>query len=107
MKKFLIVWLAFSFGYIAHDVINKTISPAHADVAGLDSYDLRFDKDFKQAVKYIVHAETAEMDSKISNLQNEVSFITRNLNDLDRNVTYLDGKVTNLENKMTYLSVQN
>ncbi len=30
------------------------IETAHADVAGMDSYDLRYDYDFKNAVKSIV-----------------------------------------------------
>jgi hypothetical protein len=31
------------------------ISPTHADVAGMDDYDLKSDYDFKKAVKEMIH----------------------------------------------------
>ena len=50
--------LGFTFllGYFCHDLTNsKAIIPkAYADLTGIDYYELRGDRDFKQAVEYVV-----------------------------------------------------
>ena len=55
-NKFFGYCFAFLFGYFCHDVISdKSIIPkAHADLTGIDYYELRGDRDFKQAVEYVV-----------------------------------------------------
>ena len=47
---------AFLFGYFCHDFISdKSIIPkAYADLTGIDYYELRGDRDFKQSVEYVV-----------------------------------------------------
>ena len=47
---------AFLLGYFCHDLTNSvTIIPkAYADLTGIDYYELRGDRDFKQAVEYVV-----------------------------------------------------
>ena len=48
----------FSLGYLANDIAGKTnlgfVGVANADVAGMGYRDLRRDRAFKKAVKYIV-----------------------------------------------------
>ena len=48
----------FSFGYMVNDVVEEIgvdiIHHAQADVAGMSYRELRRDRDFKKAVKYIV-----------------------------------------------------
>ena len=53
MKKYQIV-IIFVLGLISGIIIDKTIMPAKAEVAGMDSYDLKYDWDFKKAVQSIV-----------------------------------------------------
>ncbi len=53
MKKTLIV-IAFGCGLICGLWANKMVKPVKAEVAGMDSYDLKSDYDFKRAVRYIV-----------------------------------------------------
>lgn len=61
MRKYSIkamVVVSFMVGYIANDVVRtldvSLISPAQASVAGMDYRDLRRDRDFKKAVRYVV-----------------------------------------------------
>ena len=64
MKKFLVCFAIFSFGYIMNDVLKEVrfdlIDEVNAEVAGMDSYDLKYDYDFKKAVESIV--EDCEVD---------------------------------------------
>ena len=57
MNRVLFFVTVFSSGYVVHDILqeNKThiIAQAHAEVAGMDSFDLRYDYDFKRAVRSI------------------------------------------------------
>lgn len=57
----LAVITAFLFGYVTSDVVNNVnngfISDAKAEVAGMSYYDLRRDRDFKKAVRYIVNSD--------------------------------------------------
>jgi hypothetical protein len=54
----LYILLAFFSGYFISDVIinneNGFMPNAKADVGGMDYYDLRRDRDFVKAVKYVV-----------------------------------------------------
>jgi hypothetical protein len=54
----LYILLAFFSGYFISDVIinneNGFVPNAKADVGGMDYYDLRRDRDFVKAVKYVV-----------------------------------------------------
>ena len=47
---------AFLLGYFCHDLTNSVaiIPKAYADLTGIDYYELRGDRDFKQAVEYVV-----------------------------------------------------
>ena len=57
MKKHSFV-LGFEFllGYFCHDLTNSVaiIPKAYADLTGIDYYELRGDRDFKQAVEYVI-----------------------------------------------------
>lgn len=59
MKKIYIP-MVFVLGLICGIVINSIIKPAEAEVAGMDSYDLRYDWDFKQAVQSIIEDCTVD-----------------------------------------------
>ena len=52
------VVVSFMVGYIANDFVKtldvSLIRPAQASVAGMDYRDLRRDRDFKRAVRYVV-----------------------------------------------------
>ena len=65
----LIVLTAFFFGYVISDVVNNVsngfISEVAADVAGMNYSDLRRDRDFKKAVKYIVSANCSIRGSNV------------------------------------------
>ena len=58
MNKILLFLTIFSFGYVTSDLLrdNKInlIGEVKAEVAGMDSYDLRYDYDFKRAVRKVV-----------------------------------------------------
>ena len=58
MNKFLLFLTIFSFGYVTSDLLgdNKInlVGEVKAEVAGMDSYDLRYDYDFKRAVRKVV-----------------------------------------------------
>ncbi|MDC1115937.1 hypothetical protein OAT37_04245 [Alphaproteobacteria bacterium] len=58
MNKILLVLTIFSFGYVLNDVLEEydlnLIDKVRSEVAGMDYRDLRRDRDFKKAVKYIV-----------------------------------------------------
>jgi hypothetical protein len=60
MNKILLVLTIFSFGYVFNDILDKydlnLIDKVSADVAGMDYRDLRRDRDFKKAVRYIVES---------------------------------------------------
>lgn len=72
MKKVLLVALAgFAAGYIANDLSNKlgleVVGQAEAEVAGMDWSDLRYDYDFKKAVRSVVEGSCqADDDGYIS-----------------------------------------
>ena len=57
MNRALLIIAAFSFGYVLNDLTEgevKIIPELNAEVAGMDYYDLRRDRDFKKAVQYVV-----------------------------------------------------
>ena len=58
MNRILLFVTIFSFGYMFNDVLKefdlKLINEVSADVAGMDYKELRRDKDFRRAVKYVV-----------------------------------------------------
>ena len=58
MNRILLFVTIFSFGYMFNDVLKEfdlnLINEVSADVAGMDQFDLRRDRDFKKAVGYIV-----------------------------------------------------
>ena len=47
---------AFLLGYFCHDLAldSNLIPKAYADLTGIDYYELRGDRDFKQAVEYVI-----------------------------------------------------
>jgi hypothetical protein len=53
MKKSKIL-LLFLAGYFAHDVVTQFTPVAVAEVAGMNHYELKRDRDFKKAVKKVV-----------------------------------------------------
>lgn len=59
MKKFILVlFIGFLFGYFVSDVLETKIEPkADASVAGMDRYDLKYDYDFKGAVKDVITSD--------------------------------------------------
>jgi hypothetical protein len=56
--KYLLVGFAFLSGYVANDIVHslefRILNEANADVAGMSHRDLRRDRDFKKAVRYVV-----------------------------------------------------
>lgn len=54
MKKLGFIVLIFLSGFFVRDLSSVIVSPVKAEVAGMDSYDLKGDYDFKKAVKSIV-----------------------------------------------------
>ena len=61
MKKIILVGcIAFGLGLLTDKFILNyditVIKPAQADVAGMGYWDLRRDRDFKKAVRYIVES---------------------------------------------------
>jgi hypothetical protein len=57
MNRTLLIIAAFSFGYVLNDLTEgnvKIIPELNAEVAGMIHYDLRRDRDFKKAVKYVI-----------------------------------------------------
>ena len=58
MKKSFLFFVFFCMGYVANDILRdsdiKLIDKVNAEVAGMNYYDLRRDRDFKKAVRYIV-----------------------------------------------------
>ena len=64
----LFLLLGFLFGFIISNIVRvPIIQAAQADVAGMDRYDLRYDYEFKDAVKYIVEDDCqAEPNGEIS-----------------------------------------
>ena len=60
MSKYMMgLMCAFCFGVIGKTALDElgfdVVGAAYADVAGMDYRDLRNDRDFKKAVKYIVN----------------------------------------------------
>jgi len=65
MNKILLAIIIFLLGFTIRDISDIFIPSAKAEVAGMDSYALKSDYDFKRAVKAIV--EDCEIqDGKIS-----------------------------------------
>lgn len=63
MKHTIFLFAAiFSMGYLFNDLVGKILKPAHADVAGMDYYDLKYDWDFERAVESII--EDCTVDGK-------------------------------------------
>ncbi len=65
MKKILFIIFIFLLGFFIRDLSKKIVSPANAEVAGMDSFDLKTDYDFKSAVRSIVEDCIVE-DGQIS-----------------------------------------
>ena len=55
-----IVLIVFICGIICGFCLKEMIKPVKAEVAGMDSFDLRYDYDFRRAVKAII--EHCEID---------------------------------------------
>lgn len=69
MKKTIILLsVGFLFGYFVSDVLgSQFIQPVKAEVAGMNRYSLRYDYDFKNAVKDIIEDDCqVEEDGEIS-----------------------------------------
>ena len=76
--KFLFIGLAFLSGYVVKDVVDtiqfhvgsdaqfQLVSEANAKVDGMNYRELRRDRDFKKAVRYIVSNNCTVYDSNIS-----------------------------------------
>ena len=66
MQRWIFIALIFTSGYMFNDIVNKLgydlTTPVHAEVAEMDSYDLRTDYDFKKAVKYVVENNCSVSD---------------------------------------------
>ena len=57
MNRTLLIIAVFSFGYVLNDLTEgnvKIIPDLNAEVAGMDHRDLRRDRDFKKAVRWVV-----------------------------------------------------
>jgi len=57
MNRTLLIIAVFSFGYVLNDLTEgnvKIIPELNAEVAGMDHRDLRRDRDFKKAVRWVV-----------------------------------------------------
>lgn len=68
-KEVLILLIGIIFGFCISNIADISFyQPAKAEVAGMDSYDLIYDYDFKRAVKEIV-----EDSCKIDTYDNEIS----------------------------------
>ena len=69
MKKTIILLsVGFLFGYFVSDVLgSQFIQPVKAEVVGMNRYSLRYDSDFKNAVKDIIEDDCqVEEDGEIS-----------------------------------------
>ncbi len=49
--KGLAILTAFLAGYVVNDMVGEVAPVAHAEVAGMDKYALKRDRDFKRAVQ--------------------------------------------------------
>lgn len=62
MKK-MVTYIVFAFlsGYFVANILSPKFGfqPAKAEVAGMNSYDLKYDYDFKQAVRMVVEDSCA------------------------------------------------
>lgn len=67
-KSIILLVLVFLFGYFVSDVLgSQFIQSVKAEVAGMNRYSLRYDYDFKNAVKDIVEDDCqVEADGGIS-----------------------------------------
>ena len=66
IKNILILTTGILFGLFIANYSNKNfVQPANAEVAGMDSYDLKYDYDFKKAVKDVVSSSCRIRDEKI------------------------------------------
>ena len=63
MRK-LAILTAFLAGYVVNDMVGEFAPVVHAEVAGMDRYDLKRDRDFKRAVEDI--AEDVIEDCEVS-----------------------------------------
>jgi len=54
MKKLLLGIIAINLTFISFNLALKSVEPVQAEVGGMDYSDLRRDRDFKKAVKYVI-----------------------------------------------------
>lgn len=58
MNKIMLLIAVFSLGYMVNDLAEEMniewVGTVNAEVAGMDYYGLKRDRDFKRAVRYIV-----------------------------------------------------
>ena len=54
MKNLLLCIIAINLTFISFNLALKSVEPVQAEVSGMDYYDLRRDRDFKKAVKYVI-----------------------------------------------------
>ncbi len=61
MKIFRIITI-FALGFIGGLIVSQTVVPVKAEVAGMGSYDLQYDWDFRNAVQSIIEDCTVDGD---------------------------------------------
>lgn len=66
MHKMVLIIIAFCLGYLSNILVNNLVSPVHAEVAGMNYYDLKYDYDFKKAVENIVEGCSVDSYGDIS-----------------------------------------
>ena len=54
MKNLLLGIIAINLTFISFNLALKSVEPVQAEVGGMDYSDLRRDRDFKKAVKYVI-----------------------------------------------------
>ena len=54
MKNLLLGIIAINLTFISFNLALRSVEPVHAEVGGMDYYDLRTDYDFKKAVKHVI-----------------------------------------------------
>ena len=69
MNKLFMFFAIFSIGYLCNDLMRASkidfIDQADAEVAGMSHWDLKYDYDFKRAVRDIVEDCTSDSDGYI------------------------------------------
>lgn len=87
MNRILLFVTIFSFGYVFNDVLKEfdfsLINEVSAEVGGMDYKELRRDKDFRRAVKYVV-------DQDMKNIS--VNSMKRTVEDIVERNCKVDGK---------------